>query len=77
MSSFASSAKSSAKLFDVQVVAELLGCSPRHVHRLSDAGRMPRPVKIGSLCRWSKSSIESWVRAGCPRCDQRKGGSDE
>ena len=30
-----------AALLDVQAVAEMLGCSPRHVYRLSDAGRMP------------------------------------
>ena len=40
-------AETSAKLLDVQAVAEMLGCSPRHVYRLSDAGRMPAPLKLG------------------------------
>jgi len=62
---------STAQLLDVQAVAALLGCSTRHVYRLSDAGRMPRPVKLGALVRWSKSAIEEWIADGCPSC--RKG----
>lgn len=61
-----------AKLLDVQAVAELLGCSARHVYRLSDAGKMPAPLKLGSLVRWSKTAIESWISDGCPAV--RKGG---
>lgn len=70
-STHVSSAEPSAKLMDVRAVAEMLGCSTRHVYRLSDAGRMPAPVKLGALVRWSKSAIEEWVAAGCPSC--RKG----
>ena len=54
------------KLLDVAAVADLLGCSQRHVYRLSDAGKMPAPVRLGSLVRWSASSIREWVDAGCP-----------
>lgn len=59
-------ADASAKLLDVQAVAETLGCSTRHVYRLSDAGKMPAPLKLGSLVRWSKTAIESWIADGCP-----------
>jgi len=62
-------AESPAKLLDVRGVAELLGCSPRHIYRLADAGKMPRPVKLGSLIRWKLSgpgSITEWVDQGCP-----------
>ena len=62
----------SSVLIDVRQTSILLGCSSRHVYRLSDAGRMPRPVKLGALVRWSKSAIEEWIAAGCPSC--RKGG---
>jgi excisionase family DNA binding protein len=62
----------SPALLDVQAVAELLGCSARHVYRLADADRMPRPVKLGALVRWSKLAIEAWIADGCPSC--RKGG---
>jgi excisionase family DNA binding protein len=52
-------------LLDVRAVAQLLDCSPRHVYRLSDAGRMPEPVKLGSLVRWSRQTIEEWIAGGC------------
>jgi excisionase family DNA binding protein len=59
------------QLFDVAAVAEMLGCSPRTVYRLADAGRMPAPVKLGSLVRWSASAVREWIDQGCPSC--RKG----
>lgn len=52
-------------LLDVQAVAHLLDCSPRHVNRLSDAGMMPPPVRLGSLVRWDRLTIEKWIRDGC------------
>jgi excisionase family DNA binding protein len=67
------SAEPSAKLLDVQAVAEMLGCSQRHVYRLSDAGRMPGPVKLGSLVRWSAAAIREWIDQGCPSIRQVKG----
>lgn len=68
-----------ANLLDVGAVAEMLGCSTRHIYRLSDAGKMPRPVKLGALVRWRRSTgdfrtgIEEWIVAGCPVC--RRGAS--
>ena len=56
----------SAKLLDVKAVAQLLNCSSRHVYRLSDAGKMPRPVKLGTLIRWNRAEIDDWIAAGCP-----------
>ncbi len=58
----------SSLLIDVNDVAALLKCSARHIWRLADAGKMPRPYKIGALCRWDRSSIEQWVADGCPNC---------
>ena len=58
----------SAAMLDVQGVATLLDCSTRHVYRLSDMGRMPRPVKLGALVRWSRQSIQDWIAQGCPNC---------
>ena len=54
-------APSNGMLLNVTAVSEMLGCSPRHVYRLSDAGRMPAPVKLGSLVRWSASAIRDWM----------------
>lgn len=58
-------------LGDVKAVAEKLDCSPRHVYRMADAGRMPGPVRLGSLVRWDLEEIDRWIGAGCPSC--RKG----
>ena len=55
-------------MLTVQGVAVLLACSPRTVYRLADAGRMPPPVKLGALARWSRDAIDSWIAAGCPNC---------
>jgi excisionase family DNA binding protein len=49
----------------VRAVAALLDCSPRHVYRLADRGAMPPPVKVGTLVRWARKSIEEWIAAGC------------
>ena len=53
-------------LLDVAGVAGALTCSERHVRRLADAGRMPRPVRLGTLIRWNRVEIERWIAAGCP-----------
>jgi len=55
-----------AALLDVGGVAALLDCSPRHVYRLSDSGRMPAPVRLGALVRWSRRAVLDWIAAGCP-----------
>ncbi|NUQ09042.1 MAG: helix-turn-helix domain-containing protein [Phycisphaerae bacterium] len=56
------------ELLDVRAVAALLGdCSERHIRRLSDAGRMPPPVRLGTLVRWKRSSLLEWIAAGCPQ----------
>jgi predicted DNA-binding transcriptional regulator AlpA len=59
-----------AKLLDVQAVADLCGCSARTCTRLSDAGKMPAPVRLGALVRWPANVIEDWIKAGCPSCDE-------
>jgi excisionase family DNA binding protein len=60
-------------MLDVRAVAALLDCSVRHVYRLADAGRMPRPVKLGALVRWRRAEVESWIADGCPAVTKRKG----
>lgn len=55
-----------AELLDVHAVATILRCSPRHVYRLSDGGKMPRPLKIGASVRWRRADIENWIAEGCP-----------
>lgn len=64
-------------LLDVRAVATLLDCAPRTVYRLADAGRMPTPLRVGSLVRWRRIDLDNWLAAGCPsvRTVSAKGGS--
>lgn len=62
-----------AELLDVGAVAALLGCSGRHVYRLADAGRMPRPLKLGALVRWRRAELLEWLGAGCPSVRSARG----
>jgi excisionase family DNA binding protein len=61
-------------MLSVDDVAGLLACSARHIYRLADMGRMPRPVKLGALVRWARTTgnpatgILDWIAAGCPNC---------
>ena len=59
-------------MFTVDDVADLLRCSSRTVYRLTDSGRVPRPVKLGSLVRWPRESIEDWIAQGCPRANRKE-----
>ena len=58
-----------ALLTKVQV-AELLGCSSAHVERLRADGKMPLPVRVGTLLRWRAAELEKWVASGCPLLKQ-------
>ncbi len=62
-----------AELLDVGAVAALLGCSKRTVYRLSDGGRMPRPVKLGQLVRWRRAAVLEWIDGGCQPVRVTKG----
>lgn len=53
-------------LMSVEDVGVELKCSPRNVYRLSDAGKMPRPIKLGRLVRWSRCELMEWIANGCP-----------
>ena len=59
---------------DVNAVANNLDCSPRHVHRMADAGHIPRPSHIGRLIRWQQSKILQWKDEGCPISSDPVGG---
>ena len=59
-------------MLTVHDVARILGCSARTVYRLTDSGRVPRPVKLGSLVRWPRETIEQWIAQGCPRANQEE-----
>ena len=54
------------ELLDVSQVAGRLNCSKRSVYRLADNGKMPRPVKLGTLVRWRVEELYRWIGQGCP-----------
>lgn len=64
-----------APLLTVNEVAKRLHCSARTVYRLCDAGRMPRPLRIGTLVRWHEPVIEAWIADGCPAVAKVPGGA--
>ncbi len=61
-------------LLDVQAVAALLGCSTRTIYRLTDADRMPRPVRLGTLVRWNRDELLNWIASGCTPRESSNGG---
>jgi len=57
-----------AALLDVKAVARMLDCSPRHVYRLADCGKLPRPIKLGALVRWKldgPGGLHEWLADNC------------
>jgi excisionase family DNA binding protein len=64
-----------AELLNAREVGQLLGCSVRHIYRLADSGRMPRPVKLGQLVRWRRAEVLDWVGVGCPAVRSVRGGA--
>jgi predicted DNA-binding transcriptional regulator AlpA len=55
-----------ARMLDKLEVATLFGCSPDHIDKMVGEGRMPPPVMLGTLARWSPTIIAGWQAAGCP-----------
>lgn len=54
-----------AELLDVCDAVTMQHCLYRHMYRLADAGRMPRPLKLGALVRWRRADLLEWITAGC------------
>ena len=52
-------------MLTVRGVATLLVCSPRTVYRLVDSGRIPRPIRLGSMVRWQREPFQRWIDNGC------------
>lgn len=61
------------QLLDVKAVGKMLNCSTRSVYRMADAGKMPPPLKLGALRRWSASAIQEWIEGGCKSVRNVKG----
>ncbi len=53
-------------LLTAKQVAALLSISWRTVYRLSDSGKMPRPLKLSGSTRWNKEIVLRWIDLECP-----------
>lgn len=65
-------------LWTVKDLANSLGVSESHIYRMMNKGKLPRPLRIGGVVRWSVAEIKSWIAAGLPnmlRWDEMKGGA--
>ena len=59
-------AETERPLIDVKEFAAKLGCCPKHIRRMADAGRCPPPIQLGGLRRWKRQVVDDWIAAGCP-----------
>lgn len=51
----------SSSLVRAKEIAAYVGCSPKHIRKLSERGEFPKPVKAGRLLRWSRQAVERWL----------------
>jgi prophage regulatory protein len=47
-------------------LSEMLNVSLRQVWRLSSAGKLPKPIRLGGSVRWNRQEVTDWFEAGCP-----------
>jgi predicted DNA-binding transcriptional regulator AlpA len=46
----------------VDQVAELLGCSIKHIHNLQKAGKLPPRIRVSDrVIGWRENEIEAWL----------------
>lgn len=69
------SASSEPLLITAQEFADLMQLSVRTLWRLSSAGQIPEPVRIGGAVRWRRADVTFWVEQGCPAPQPRENGS--
>jgi len=72
-SSFDTVAEHGPLLITAPQLARRLNCSTRTIYRLAASGRMPKPVRLGALVRWRRSTIDAWIDAGCPQSQCGRG----
>ncbi len=49
------------ELMDRRAVEALLGVGTSTLYDWMAAGMFPRPMKLGSLARWKRSTVETWI----------------
>ncbi len=56
----------SSLLLSAKSLARELDVSERTIRKLNNAGKIPKPRRVGGNVRWSNEEIQDWIRAGCP-----------
>jgi predicted DNA-binding transcriptional regulator AlpA len=51
-------------------LAERYGCTTRTIDRWSETGRLPKPLRIGSVPVWELAEVEACERAAMKARDQ-------
>jgi excisionase family DNA binding protein len=51
-------------LLDTKQVSKLLRVSPRTVFAMQKSGKLPAPIRIGRLVRWSSERLQEWALTG-------------
>lgn len=49
-----------------KAAAGLFSLSEATWHRLSAAGKVPEPTRLGGAVLWNGDELAQWARAGCP-----------
>ena len=55
------------RLLSSRAVANILGLSPRTVHRYNSSGLIIKPLRISGSVRYVQSELLAWIQAGMPR----------
>ncbi|MDR1745523.1 MAG: helix-turn-helix domain-containing protein [Planctomycetota bacterium] len=64
--SSATNREGESALVDAKEAARLCCISESMLYKLNTAGKMPAPVRLGSLLRWKRRELLEWIEAGCP-----------
>ncbi len=59
-----------AELLSVAQVATMLGWGESVVRQRDKEGLLPIPNRFGGAIQWSRSELQSWIDAGCPKRQQ-------
>lgn len=62
---------SEALLITAEELAPMLNVSERTLWRLLSAGKLPEPVRLGRLTRWSLDRVKEWIVEGCPGLEEK------
>lgn len=57
-------------LLTVSQVGKLIAKSDRVVREMLKDERIPEPVRLNGAIRFHASTIDAWIRAGCPAREQ-------